>query len=158
MIRFEGDRSFALPADAVAARLSDASFLVGCLNNVEEVVKATANRAVWKLRTGISLSRLSSKLRVTVAEPHLPEIERLTRQSAAALAPTSVVRAELRFIPIDVGTTVHYTAEVAERTGVLKIVSAGLIQAAAKNVMSKTPGRRSKLGWPKRRRHNRSAF
>ena len=136
MIRFEGDRSFALPADAVAARLSDASFLVGCLNNVEEVVEATADRAVWKLRTGFSFAALSSKLRSR--SPATFPIERLTRQSAAALAPTSVVRAELRFIPIDVGTTVHYTAEVAERTGVLKIVSAGLIQAAAKNVIEDT--------------------
>jgi hypothetical protein len=70
MIHFEGDRFFPLPPDVVADRLGNAAFLVGCLNNVEQVVEATADKA--------------------------------------------------------------------ERTGFLKIVSGGLIQAAAKTVIEDT--------------------
>ncbi len=136
MIQFEGDRFFALPPNTVAARLSDASFLVSCLNNVEQVIEATADRAVWKLRTGFSFlsATLEIALKVTERAAGRTTFEALSRGVGA----TSVVRAALDFIPNDVGTTVHYTSEVAERTGVLKIVSAGLIQAAAKNVIEDT--------------------
>jgi len=39
MIHFEGDRSFPLAPEDVAARLGNAAFLVGCLENVDEVVE-----------------------------------------------------------------------------------------------------------------------
>ena len=64
MIRFEGDRYFALPLEKVASRLSDASFLLSCLQNVDQVVEATADQAVWKLRTGFSF--LSATLEITM--------------------------------------------------------------------------------------------
>src|SRR5262245_39389340 len=43
MIHFEGEKSFALPVAEVAAKLSDAGFLVGCLADTK-VVEATPDR------------------------------------------------------------------------------------------------------------------
>lgn len=136
MIQFEGDRSIALPPDTVAARLGDAAFLVGCLQNVDQVVEAGPDRAVWKLRTGFSFlsATLEITLTVTGREPGRATYEAVSRGVGAS----STVRAALTFQPAGGGTTVHYTAEVAERTGFLKIVSPGLIQAAARSVIEDT--------------------
>ena len=71
---------------------------------------------------------------MTGREPSLATYEAFSKGVGAS----SRVLAVLTFQPSDSGTTVHYTADVAERTGFLKIVSAGLIQAAAKTVIDDT--------------------
>jgi carbon monoxide dehydrogenase subunit G len=136
MIRFEGDRSFPLPPDIVAVKLSDAAFLLSCLNNVEEVVLSTSDKAVWKLRTGFSFlsTTLEISLTVTARAPGVTTYEAFSKGVGAS----SRVLATLTFQPSDGGTTVHYSADIAERTGFLKIVSGGLIQAAAKTVIDDT--------------------
>jgi carbon monoxide dehydrogenase subunit G len=136
MIRFEGDRSFSLPPATVAARLSDAAFLFSCLENVEEVVEVSPDRAVWKLRTGFSFLSTSLEITLTVTGR---SADRATYEAVSrGVGATSTVRAALTFQPAGEGTTVHYEAEVAERTGFLKVVSAGLIQAAARSVIEDT--------------------
>lgn len=136
MTKFEGDRSFALPANVVAARLSDAAFLLGCLQNVEQVVEAGPDKAVWKLRTGFSFlsTTLEISLKVTERSTGGSAYEALSRGVGAS----SRVVAVLAFLPAGTGTTVHYTAEIVERTGFLKVISAGLIQAAAQAVIDDT--------------------
>jgi carbon monoxide dehydrogenase subunit G len=136
MIHFEGDRSFSLPPDFVSARLGDAAFLLSCLHSVDQVVEAGPDKAVWKFRTGFSFlsTTLEITLRVTERAPGRAAYEAVSRGVGA----TSTVRAVLMFQPAGGGTTVHYAADVAERTGLLKIVSAGLIQAAAKSVIEDT--------------------
>ena len=136
MIHFEGDRSFPLPPDVVAGKLGDAAFLVSCLQNVDEIVEISPDRAVWKLRTGFSFLSTSLEVTLTVTgrSPQGATYEALSRGVGA----TSLVRAALTFQPADGGTKVHYAADVAERTGFLKVVSPGLIQAAAKTVIEDT--------------------
>jgi carbon monoxide dehydrogenase subunit G len=136
MIRFEGDRFFPLPSEVVAEKLGNAAFLVGCLQNVEQVVEATPDKAVWKLRTGFSFlsTTLEMALTVTGREPARATYEAFSKGVGAS----SRVLAALTFQPAEGGTKVLYTADVAERTGFLKIVSAGLIQAAAKTVIEDT--------------------
>jgi len=136
MIHFEGDRSFPLPPDVVAGKLGDAAFLVSCLQNVDEIVEISPDRAVWKLRTGFSFLSTSLEITLTVTGrgPQNATYDALSRGVGA----TSLVRATLTFEPAEAGTRVHYTADLTERTGFLKIVSAGLIQAAAKTVIEDT--------------------
>ncbi|MCE9533982.1 MAG: hypothetical protein K8T89_23100, partial [Planctomycetes bacterium] len=64
MIHFEGDRSFTLPPADVFAKLGDASFLVSCLKDVEEISERGADRAIWKLHPGFSFVR--TKLDITM--------------------------------------------------------------------------------------------
>jgi carbon monoxide dehydrogenase subunit G len=136
MIHFEGDRVFPLAPEVVAAKLGNAAFLVGCLQNVEQVVEATPDKAVWKLRTGFSFlsTTLEISLTVTGREPGRTTYEAFSKGVGAS----SRVLAALTFQSAEGRTNVHYTADVAERTGFLKIVSAGLIQAAAKTVIEDT--------------------
>ena len=136
MPQFEGERSFALPPDFVAARLGDADFLLSCLHNVDHVVESGPDKAVWKLRTGFSFLSTTLEVTLTVTErtPDRAEYEAFSRGVGAS----SRVKAVLTFKPSDSGTTVRYSAEIVERTGFLKVVSSGLIQAAAKTVIEDT--------------------
>jgi len=136
MIQFEGDRSFALPTATVAARLGDAAFLLSCLENVEQVVEAGPDKAVWKLRTGFSFLSTTLEVTLTVTDR---SADRATYEAfSRGVGASSRVRAVLSFQPAGLGTTVHYTAELVERTGFLKVVSGGLIQAAAQTVIDDT--------------------
>jgi carbon monoxide dehydrogenase subunit G len=136
MTKFEGDRTFTLPPDVVAAHLSDAAFLLSCLQSVDQVVEAGPDKAVWKLRTGFSFLSTTLEISLTVTERSVGRTgyEALSRGVGAS----SRVVAVLTFLPAGTGTLVHYTAEIVERTGFLKVVSGGLIQAAAKSVIDDT--------------------
>jgi carbon monoxide dehydrogenase subunit G len=135
-IRFEGDRTFALPPAVVAAELSDAKFLVGCLQNVEHVAEAAADKAVWKLRTGFAF--LSTSLEITLTVVERSESAATYKAVSRGVGASSTVQAVLTFAPNETGTHVHYTADVVERTGFLKVVSPGLIQSAARTVIEDT--------------------
>lgn len=136
MSRFEGERSFALPPDVVSARMGDPAFLLSCLQNVEQVVEAGPDRAVWKLRTGFSFLSTTLEVALTVAER---SADRATYEAVSrGVGASSRVKAVLTFQPSVAGTTVRYNAEIVERTGFLKVVSTGLIQAAARTVIEDT--------------------
>jgi carbon monoxide dehydrogenase subunit G len=144
MIHFEGDRTFPLTPEIVAVKLGDAQFLMSCLHNVEQVLEATLDRAVWKLRTGFSF--LSTSLEVTLKVTERSATQAIFEAFSRGVGASSTVRAMLTFQPADSGTAVHYSADIVERTGFLKIVSGGLIQAAAKSVIEDTwKGIESKL-------------
>ncbi|HEX3147507.1 MAG TPA: SRPBCC domain-containing protein [Gemmataceae bacterium] len=136
MAEFAGDRTFTLPVEVVAARLSDAGFLVGCLDKVDQVLEAAPDRAVLKLRTGFSFLSTTLEVTLNVVErsPTKTTFEALSRGVGAS----SRVSATLNFEADSDGTKVHYEAAIVERTGFLKIVSTGLIQAAAKTVIEDT--------------------
>ena len=54
MSKFEGDREFALGPDETYARLTDVSFLVGCIPDVEtvRVIEAASGRTVASIPAG----------------------------------------------------------------------------------------------------------
>ncbi len=137
MISFEGVRSLTLPPAEVFANLSDASFLVSCLKDVEQIVEQSADRAVWKLQPNFSFVR--AKLDITM------EIVRRLSPSAIAIqilsrgiGATSTVKADIHLHGIDAGTQVHWTAQIVELTGLLKLVPKGLISSAAHKVIDDT--------------------
>jgi carbon monoxide dehydrogenase subunit G len=136
MSHFEGDRTFPVAPDVVAARLGDAGFVVSCLNNVDQVVETGPDKAVWKLRTGFSFLSTTLEVSLTVVER---SADRAAYEAVSrGVGASSKVRAVLTFQSAGQGTTVHYTADIVERTGFLKVISAGLIQAAARTVIEDT--------------------
>lgn len=134
MIHFEGDKHFPRPVAEVAARLSDAGFLVGCLPDAS-VSEATPDRAAWKLKPKLSFltGSLDSVLTVTAREPGKSVAYRIT---AKAIGATSTVAAALTFAEADGGTAVHWTGDLTEVTGLLKMVPKGLLQGTAESVIA----------------------
>lgn len=134
MIHFEGRKTFALPVAEVAAKLSDAAFLVSCLPDTE-IVEATSDRAVWKLKP--KLAFLSGSLTVEMtATARDPGRSVTFRVQAKAIGTSSTVMTALTFSPTpEGGTEVYWTGDVTEVTGLLKMVPKGLIQGSAEKVI-----------------------
>jgi carbon monoxide dehydrogenase subunit G len=146
MIHFEGERTFTQPVGEVATKLSDASFLVSCIGGVEEVVTATPDSAVWKLRPGFSFIRGTLTINMTIAERVANTSTKVKMVSKGIGASTTVI-AELRFAAREEGTAVRWVADVTEITGLLKMVPKGLIQSTASKVIEETwVGIEKKLG------------
>src|SRR5205809_7803696 len=133
MIRFEGDKVFPLAAGEVAAKLSDAAFLVGCLSDVK-VTEATPDRASWKLKPKLSFmtGSLDTTLEATAREPGKSVAFRVFTKAIGA---TSTVHTRLEFRDSDGVTAVHWVGEIVEVTGLLKLVPKGLMQSTAQKVI-----------------------
>jgi carbon monoxide dehydrogenase subunit G len=133
MIRFEGDRSIPLPITGLAAKLSDAGFLVGCLPDVQ-VSEAGPDRAVWKLKPRLTFltGSLSCEMSAVSREPAEGVAFKVFTKAMGASA---TVMTTLAFREIPGGTAVHWTGEIIEVTGLLKAVPKGLLQGTASKVI-----------------------
>jgi carbon monoxide dehydrogenase subunit G len=136
MTPLEGSRTLPFPQDRVAASLSDAAFLVATLDRVEQVVESAAGRAVWKTRLGSGLfsSSVTVTLDVTAREVSVTRFKAVSKGAGGG----GTADVALQFQPVDGGTEVHYRVDVVERTGFMKIVSQGMIHAAANAVIDET--------------------
>ena len=134
MIHFEGDKSFPLPLAQVAAKLSDAGFLANCLPDAQ-VSEATPEKATWKLRP--KLAFLTGSLNVEMARTAREEGKSVAfRVYAKAMGASSTVNALLTFAEAEGGTTaVHWSGDLTEVTGLLKMVPKGLLQGSAQKVI-----------------------
>ena len=136
MIHFEGDKFFPLPLHLAAAKLSDAGFLAGTLPDAE-VTEAVAERAAWKIKPKLAFlsGSLNVELTRTAAEPDKSVAFQVL---AKAIGATSTVVVTLAFAEKDGkdgGTAVHWTGDLTQVTGLLKMVPKGLLQGSAHKVI-----------------------
>lgn len=134
MIHFEGDKSFSLARAQAAARLSDAGFLAKCLPDAQ-VAEAAPEKAVWKLKPKLSFVTGSLNVEMTRTE-HESGKSVAFKVFAKAIGATSTVLTRLTFAEAPGGgTAVHWTGDLTEVTGLLKIVPKGLIEGSARKVI-----------------------
>jgi carbon monoxide dehydrogenase subunit G len=134
MIHFEGDKSFPLPIAQSSERLSDAGFLANCLPDAQ-VSEAAPEKAVWKLKPKLSFITGSLNVEMTRTE-HVLGQSVAFRVFAKAIGATSTVLTHLTFTEAPGGgTAVHWTGDLTEVTGLLKIVPKGLIEGSARKVI-----------------------
>jgi carbon monoxide dehydrogenase subunit G len=134
MLRFEGDRRFALPLAVVFEKLGDARFLTTCIPGVETVSHVDADRASCLLRPGFSFARGTLDLVLTIAERVAPTSLRISLQSKG-IGSSSDVETNLTLCPTETGTRLTWVAEVKSLGGLLKAVPQGLITASAQKVI-----------------------
>jgi len=133
VIAFAGDRSFPQPVATVAERLADAGWLVGTLPDVQ-VTDATPERAAWRMKP--KLGFVSGHLDTVMERTeHRPGEAVSFRVVTKAIGASSTVGIRLAFHAADGGTRVAWSGEVAEVTGLLRMVPKGLLQATAEKVI-----------------------
>ena len=134
MIHFEGDKSFSLPVAEAAVKLSDAGFLANCLPDAQ-ISEATSDKAVWKLKPKLSFITGSLNVEMTRTE-HEAAKSVAFKVFAKAIGASSTVLTHLTFAEAaGGGTAVHWTGDLTEVTGLLKIVPKGLIEGSARKVI-----------------------
>jgi carbon monoxide dehydrogenase subunit G len=135
MLRFEGDRDFALPPAEVFGHLSDPGFLVQCIPDVESVTAQEANQASLVLRPGFSFVRGTLEVQLEVADAVAPRLLRVLLHSKG-IGSSSEVEASLALAEHEGGTRVHWIAEIKSLGGLLKMVPTGLVRGAAQKVIA----------------------
>lgn len=134
MIHFDGVESFAAAAADVAAKLSDAGFLAGCLPDTT-VVTGTPDRAEWRVRP--KLAFLSGELETVATVTDRAAGERVRyRLETKGVGSGSVVEAVLTFAADGTGTKVTWAGDVTAMSGLLKLAPKGLVQATAQKVIA----------------------
>jgi carbon monoxide dehydrogenase subunit G len=134
MLKFEGDRDFALPPADVWAKLTDPRFLVRCLPDVETVKESDAEHAAVVLRPSFAFVRGTLDMTMRVVDPAPPTSARVLVHSKG-IGSSSTVEATLALAAAEGGTRLHWVAEIKELGGLLKLVPSGLIRGAAQKVI-----------------------
>ena len=137
MIHIEGERSFAHPVGEVFVKLGDASFLLSCLKDVEQVIETNTDRAHWKLRPGFSFIRTTLDISMDIVE-RVTDNTIKVKLFSKGIGATSTVISVMTFHPHESGTTVRWVADVTELTGLLKLVPKSLIMSSAGKVIDET--------------------
>ncbi|MCS7022611.1 MAG: SRPBCC domain-containing protein [Gemmataceae bacterium] len=133
MIHFEGELCFPLPLSEVAARLADAGYLVHSLPDVE-VVSATPEKAVWRMKPKVSFLSGTQTTEIT-RQSYTPETEVVYTLVTRSIGGSVTVSTRLSLRRVDTGTQVNWSAEIAELTGLFKMVPAGLMKETARKVI-----------------------
>ncbi len=133
MIAFAGDRSFPQTVSALAEKLSDVGWLVRTLPDVQ-VTETTAERAAWRMKP--KLAFIAGHLDTIMERTeHRPGEAVGFRVVTKAIGASSTVNVRLAFHDAPGGTRVVWTGELAEVTGLLRMVPKGLLQATAEKVI-----------------------
>jgi carbon monoxide dehydrogenase subunit G len=133
MIHFEGQLWLGIPVTVAADRLADAGYLAQSLKDAE-ILSASPEKAAWRIKPKITFlsGTQTTELIRTDYQPQQSVTFGITTRSIGASA---VVVAHLRFSPEAEGTQVHWSADITELTGLLKMVPSGLVQQAAQQVI-----------------------
>ncbi|MCZ2341966.1 MAG: hypothetical protein LC104_09250 [Bacteroidales bacterium] len=134
MQQFQGVEQLSVSREQAVAHLTDAGWLAHSLPGAT-VREATPHRAIWRVRPQLAFAAGELETTAEVVARTADTVNyRLVSQGVGS---GSVLLAELRFSTTESGTTtVHWSAELAELKGLLKLVPAGLIQSAAQKVMA----------------------
>jgi carbon monoxide dehydrogenase subunit G len=135
MLRFEGDRDFNRPVAELWAKLTDPSFLVQCVPDVQSVTQLDGDHAALVLRPGFAFVRGTLEVTLRVADAVAPSSARILLNSRG-IGSSANVEATLALAPQGDGTRVHWVAEVKDLGGLLKLVPQGLIRGAAQKVVN----------------------
>lgn len=133
-LRFEGDRTFALPPAQLWSRLRDAAFLVHCIPDAAVEGQPQRDRAQCTVRPGLSFVRGNLDVVVQILEAREPATVKFAL-SSKGVGNSSEVESDLTLTPLNGGTQVHWAAEVKQLGGLLKMAPSGLIRGAAHKVI-----------------------
>jgi carbon monoxide dehydrogenase subunit G len=134
-MQFEGTQEFPLGPAEIASKLADARFLVDCIPGRESVAKAEPDEAVCVIRPGFAFVRGTLTITVRVTERAGDDAIKLSLHSKG-IGSSSTVLAALHLTASSSGTSLRWTAEVQELSGLLKAVPKGLIRGAAQKTIN----------------------
>jgi carbon monoxide dehydrogenase subunit G len=134
MVHFEGDKSFPLSIEEIASKLSNVEFLVGCLPDVQ-ITEIAPDHATWKVKP--KLAFLTSSLNIEMHTTGREAGKSVAYQVVAkAIGASSTVAVTLAFTATENGgTAIHWTGDITQVTGLLKMVPTGLLQGSAHKVI-----------------------
>lgn len=133
-MEFSGSALFECESVDLWDRLTDMTFVSGLIPDVQRINRIESTEFSCRVRPSLSFLKGSLDLTFKIVEAEKPQ--RLKVQTTGkGMAVGVVVEAELNLTAVETGTKLVWTASIVERKGLLKAVSAGLIQGAAQRVV-----------------------
>lgn len=139
LIHLEGTEHFALANEPLWERLTDLSFVVQCMPDLDKVVLTEPQRIVFRVRPGFTFIRGTLEITLSLIDARRPDQARMKIVSkgvgSGVTLEASVVLADAAS-QTDGQTCLAWTADVLELQGLLKPVGKSLIAAAARQVIA----------------------
>jgi carbon monoxide dehydrogenase subunit G len=134
MLHFEGERRFELPVASVYPKLRDAAFLAESIPDASIEGTPTRERALCTVQPGFSFVRGNLDVTLEIVEGEEPARIRV-RVSSKGVGSSAEVVGLLQLSGEDAGTKVHWSADIENLGGLLKMVPAGLVRGSAQKVI-----------------------
>ncbi|MFO0948292.1 MAG: SRPBCC domain-containing protein [Planctomycetota bacterium] len=137
MLQFEGEESFAVPRAELFNCLTDLVFMEKCIPDLDSATHVGPGKMVCHVRPGFSFVRGRLEITLEVTETNSPDSAKM-RVHGKGIGNEVTVETQLRLLDEEGGrsTKLQWSAEITKLGGLLKSVSKGLIQAAAKKVVN----------------------
>ncbi|SRR6266481_4159157 len=133
-MNFAGTEQFECTHVELWARLTDLAFVSSVIPDVDRVDRIDASGFTCRVRPRFSFLTGSLELNFELIE-HVAPVRLKVRSRGKGIGAAVVVDAEIGLAAGDNGTELRWTGTIVSRDGLLKPVSAALIQAAAKRVI-----------------------
>jgi len=134
-MQFSGEEHFALAPEELWGRLIDVAFIAGNLPGVASIESVEPKVAVCRVRPGFSFLTGSLKMTVEIIDEQPPRAARM-RVHGEGIAASLIVETSMELMPTSGGTNLVWNGEVTQISGLLKTISRGLLEGAAKKVIS----------------------
>jgi carbon monoxide dehydrogenase subunit G len=134
MLHFEGERSFPQAPEQLWPKMRDAAFLAQCIPDGTPHEGATRDRAVCTVHPGFSFMRGSLDVTIQVLDSQEPGHVKFSQKSTG-IGSSSEVETSVTLTPHEQGTKIHWSADVKNLGGLLKMVPSGLVRGAANKVI-----------------------
>ena len=137
IVKLEGTQQFTQGPEELYRHLTDLSFMARCIPDLEKVEHPDADTMVCRVRPGFSFLRGKLDVTFKILDRQPPNGATM-RMVGKGIGNQVTVETALGITPhgTGAGSELHWSAEVTERTGLLKSVSPALIQAAAHKLIS----------------------
>lgn len=134
-MRLSGEEIFTQDPQTIYNRLNDMQFMSQTIPGMQKVEETQPGRMVVKVKPGFSF--IAGTLTLTMETSNQRPNEALTVQvKGKGIGASVVVKTDILLAPEGNGTKLSWTAEVLERTGLLKPVPQGLIEGAASKIVN----------------------
>lgn len=135
MLHFEGDRDLPQPPSTLWAKLSDLHFLAQCVPDAESITYPELDVVQCTVRPGLSFVRGTLDLTMRLLD-RVDESSARLHLATKGIGSSSTVESAFTLAPQGTGSRVHWTADVTQLGGLLKMVPQGLLHAAAQKVIA----------------------
>lgn len=134
-MRLDGQQSYSVPVDVLWSKLTNLEFVVAAIPDVTRVKSQSTDKADLVIRPKLAFVQADLDL---IIEQIPGEANRSAEWilKTKAIGSSSRVRATMELEPSPRGAVLHWSATVEELGGLLKLVPSGLIEAAARRVIT----------------------
>jgi carbon monoxide dehydrogenase subunit G len=139
MVQLQGEQSFSEPPADLFPRITDTEFIARCIPDLQSVIERTDDRLVCRITPGLSFLQAKLDVSIEILErqpPHSGRMRLISKGIGSSAEVESAFQLTDEAAENGPGTRLHWTAEIKQTQGLLKSVSRGLLEAAAKKVIA----------------------